>query len=479
MSIGPYSSLISSVSAPLGSAGALLKDPNAAVASAAGDTQYALAGLFPPASGPTDTTSVLGSVGSLTSSVSSYTTTKLSGLTTELPVLNAALAAQDKINTIDQIATNGAASNAIPPATAIANAFKPASVPTCPPLSGPSGPFSALMSGAPAALGAVTSHSTDAIGAIPSASLTQIYATAGLPPTASPSDLLAHLKTLSPAALTVFQSTVTSLPGVGADITAAGTSLTSSVSAAASSFTSSVATEVSAVTGMFSMLTSMNFLSLLSSPNPCVSSVLNATTSTAGLDTSVLAIADKPTSYNNPVTTAVATANAVKPLAVRPLEPQKEPIPPAVNTDRYEQSAGTPSIDSMKAMVASNYFDPLQALKAAAAAEINTIENWKVANQYLNKQQAAGATPANPGGTSTDPAAIAAWNDVFAAYVPQRDHYNNVTLPPVTAAEKLYTSVFLEYNRRRTYGKHPYTTMQAQGVLISPTSQTTYLDSTV
>lgn len=459
-----YSSMLTSVSIPFGSPGSILQDPNATAQAASASFQANMGSLFDPGD------PALTAASTLTASTTTYTNTKMGKLMSELPILNAAQAAQDRVKQIDSLAAG------TPPNITDATdaAFPKSATSGCSGTSSVGSGFAALTSGVKSALSGVTTAFSSALFGNPTTKAAAIASIPGIPPSPTQAQFEAALAAANPAQLAAMKASAElASPGVFATV---GSTVSGAIASVSSTFDAAKTAADNAVKSAFATLTGGNFLGMMNSTNPCVQSLLTDAVNPAQVDSRALGVSSMPAStINAPAVVATQQVQAGNRLQERAIVPtNKVPTPPASTADLYTNA----ELAGFKAMLASAYYDPLQQMKADAAAWVKTnVEDWKASVNYQQKQTAAGATVAVPGGTSTVQADLDAWNAVYQSYIPKRDYYNNTLLPPIKAAEATYKAAYYEYGLRSTYGKHPYTTCAAQGVTIKVESQTTLLDS--
>ncbi len=257
----------------------------------------------------------------------------------------------------------------------------------------------------------------------------------------------------------------------------------------ASAFGTLVSDAATSLAKSFSFITGANTVNMLNSTNPCVQKVMAAAIAPAAVDENALSAAQglKDKTISLPGNESIAAANMTKTLEVG--SAVNNPVVPAAQV----------SAPTTGPVVVPYTSDELAGFREQVTAQNNlvlswkqqsatwyktNVEDWKISVQYELKKTNAGATTANPYGTSTNPVYIAEWKAVYDGnpapdnYVTKRDYFNSFYLPPALDLEKTNRDIQSEYKQRAKYGKYPYTYQIAQGYPISADQEYTLLDST-
>ena len=426
-----------------------------------------------------DGTTALATLDALSADISSAVVAKAGNIATELPMVNAAVNVTDNAAKVDAIASGNF--SALPDPLAVAATH----VNVC---ANPN--FAKGFSIITDSNGMLTST----IGLIGTAFDPSIFsglysAVSSITGTAitSGTTFLTCLGTLTGANVTAVSAALNSLALASSDLVAAMQTafgvVTGHLVDLSTSFTAKVAECASTVSAAFTTVKSNSLLSLISAPiNSLIGSVLSACVNTSAVNLASFAIS-KALSTNQlkfPGDVSVQmSSNAAT------LNPNPETVAPSgSNTPVTSAALSSATMYSTSQMVAfSNAVDAAKNASidthAACAAWLKTnLEDWKLTVNFAAKKDAAGYTKASPDGTSTDPAAIAAWIDVRDVQRAIVAEYNHVIILPAKAAYATWEQIVNENYLRLTYGTHPYTTLAAMGQPVPDADQTTLLDST-
>lgn len=467
------SSLVGSLNIPVGQLGSFFVDPNAAALAAQTDLQSRMSTLMAGVPSVNDMTA---SFSSVVDSTTAYTTEKLSKIKTELPTmlsvttsvdqLNQRIAQADNILTPSVDAAKAAIDAAFPPGLAAVTVG-------CPSINDA---FKALTEGVTDAFDSVTAGIEDMFNTMSDTLKDALEAVMG--PIADGKAFVEELLKLPQAAISALGATITSLvqtvQEVADEMAAKVTGMVDAAKQALEDFAAVVESEAKALLDAVSTLINVNFMSMFNSTNDCVKQLMGKVSNPAVATPEAMTVATTPpTEVEEPTSNAIAVAASGAKLEERPIVSDTKIPPPTQISNKYTDS----EIDALKEKTLP-YYDEMQTKKKEAAVWLKSnVEDWKVAVDYQGKQVAAGATTANPEGTSTDKAAIAAWDDVYKQYQPKRNTYNNDYAIPANKARALYQEVYAEFNSRKQFGKTPYTNMAARGFTIPADRQTTFLDS--
>ncbi len=302
-------------------------------------------------------------------------------------------------------------------------------------------------------------------------------------------ELLALLNSPTPAISAAVSGVVIGDAGVLNALKSAFTNTQTTVGNMASAFGTLVSDAATSLAKSFSFITGANTVNMLNSTNPCVQKVMAAAIAPAAVDENALSAAQglKDKTISLPGNESIAAANMTKTLEVG--SAVNNPVVPAAQV----------SAPTTGPVVVPYTSDELAGFREQVTAQNNlvlswkqqsatwyktNVEDWKISVQYELKKTNAGATTANPYGTSTNPVYIAEWKAVYDGnpapdnYVTKRDYFNSFYLPPALDLEKTNRDIQSEYKQRAKYGKYPYTYQIAQGYPISADQEYTMLDST-
>lgn len=466
-------SVIGSISIPVGMPGSFFIDPNAAGLAASNELQGCMATLFAGVPSVGDMTE---SFSAVVTSTTAYTTDKLSKMPTELPMMQsvtASVAALKQRSAQSEVILEPSDQTS---QDAIDSAFPPGSeafATGCPNISDA---FKALTEGVQAAFDGIQDGIASMFEGLTGPIKDALEAVLG--PLADGQQAIKNLLALPQAALQALSATVTSMvqtiAEVAAEMAQAVTDMVGSATAALNEFASSVLEEAKALRDAAAALINVNFLSMFGSLNDCVQQMMGKVSNPAVATNDVKNVVTvSPAQVNQPTTNAIAQASTGADLEQRPIVPDTSIPPPTGIPNPYCED----ELEAIKSNMLP-YFDDLQTQRKNAASWLKTnVEEWKESVQWQQKQVAAGATTANPDGTTTDPVAKAAWDQVYQQYIPKRDQYNNVIATPLRVSQFVYTQVAAEYTARKQFGKTPYTNMASRGIVVPETKQTTFLDT--
>jgi hypothetical protein len=245
-----------------------------------------------------------------------------------------------------------------------------------------------------------------------------------------------------------------------------------------------VVTADNAVKDAISTVTGSSFVSMLTSKVPEIANVMKAVVDTSAIDHKAITISEaiKAGSIKLPGAESIAAVTSGAPTPAMPeasvsVKQMIEPAPGKPECVNYTKA----ELDGFQTTV-----DNAMAASAAYNAEFaqwskTNIEDWKISVDYNAKKKAAGATADNLHGTSTDPAVMAAWDQVYfqpGGYVGRRDEFNLTRLPESRRLAALANAMKAEKTKRYMFGKFPYTFAESLGKIYPEAEQTTLLDST-
>lgn len=467
-----FDTIIKSVGLPATDPLSFFKNPTTSVTLDSTDLQSRMGSIFPASMFPVGTNPIESATSVTTMSVT-YSSTKMTSIVTELPMMNGASQAAAQMSahatTLDAV-QNPAASSAAAITAAFSQSTKGPQA-GCPSVSDG---FKALLHGVADAAHAVETGIGSSIAGASAAVKSVISSVIG-PFTDGPS-FIAAIKAATPSQLTALTASIEAAGAtILADLQSAGGALSSAAGSALTSLTTAISDEAKAVADSLKYLVGANMLNLFSGGSDCTKTVLGSVVNPTVVPPDTAQILASPvTSYTTPTTDAIATVSPVREIAPGVHLKQKDP-PPAPTGDYipYTESE-LDGFDTTIQNARENYSDH----KSTVATWVKTnIEDWKVANGYQSKGVAAGASDAVPYGTSTDPAVLLAWKTVKDQADVLTNTYNTQQLPPLKEEARILALYVKERDRRRQFGKEPYSYLAAHGMPVPDDQQTTYLDS--
>jgi len=494
------SSMIASATTPLGSIGSLYKLPATVELNdfSTANGSYDIFGQAMVISDPGfDPSALTGSMTTAVSDISTQLTAKINEIPNQLAFVSSAAALQIRVTEIDAIVSGTGypdiINKAFPspgdcPTVSIKDSFKTITE------------TGAMVAGKINAMGS----SLDVSGAL--APMITAIQTAGGPIIASGKELLAYVANAPAAVVTAIKNSITASPTMVASLKGSFASAQSDVGNLTTDFSAAVVTEANAVAAASNFVKGQDVVNLISSSNPCINNVMANSVNPAQVDVIAVEVSNMSLKKEivlpgQPTIVAVA-ANAEVPV-ITPVQTapaaQAIPVPPgAIVPYTYDEVSDLlfPPVKAQEKIV-------IKITNAVAEFRKTYVEDWINTNQYEGKKLAAGAGGANTEGTSTDPAKIAAWKDVYDArpggdiagpfgpennytlptptapygYVQIREYVNSTVVPVLRQALLLLSSMKFEKSARVLYGKYPYTYMISVGRDVLPIQQYTYLDS--
>lgn len=451
---------------------AFFVNPTTAATADSTDLQSRMGSIFPASMFPVGSNPIESATSVTTMSIS-YSSTKMTSIVTELPMMNGASQAAAQLSahaaTLDAV-QNPTASSAAAITAAFSQTTKGPQA-GCPSVSDG---FKALLHGVSDAAHAVETGIGSSIAGASDAVKSLISSVIG--PFADGPSFITAIKGASSGQLAAL---TTSIEAAGAtilaDLQSAGGALSSAAGSALSGLTSAIADEAKAVADSLAYLVGANMLNLFSGGSDCTKTVLSSVVNPTIVPPDTASILASPvTSYTTPTTDAIATVTPVREIAPGVHLKVKDP-PPAPTGDYipYSQTE-LDGFDDTVQNARETYSDD----KSTAATWVKTnIEDWKVANGYQAKGVAAGASDTVPYGTSTDPAVLLAWKTVKDQADVLTNTYNTTILPPLKEEARILALYVKERDRRKQFGKEPYSYLAAHGMPVPDDQQTTYLDS--
>lgn len=440
--------------------------------------------------------------------ITSQLTTKISAISTELPLALAAQKQENITQTVDAILTKNASNVVDPIQTAFPAPVTPGGTVPCPgnhvaDVMAPVTKANAEVAKAVTEtakkfdLNAATAPLYAAINSIPGLSSSPITDGAGLLKA-----LGSIPASLSGAVSSAISGVMSSNPGIVTNLKASfadvytpaipdpsnplGPPLQAAKGAVAdlgSSFNKMIEDSTAAVAKSFAVVTGANTVKLINSTNPCVAEVMAAVVNTEAVDNNAIVLSE---AVKNRVIDAPGQAVIEQVNVPAPLDPVTPFKPKVTTTDLIEPAAPkrpecVPYSKSEMSVLATKVKVEEQAfsgLKAAQADELKKIQDWMKSVNYDGKKLAANSTKENPLGSSSDTEALNEWKPVYVEYLFRRDNFNNNVLPAYNAAVKKINEIRDEYQARNIYGKNPYTFAISRGIAWPEDKQTVWLDTT-
>lgn len=280
------------------------------------------------------------------------------------------------------------------------------------------------------------------------------------------------------------RSTSQAYPSIASGITSSVASASNAIASAQEEFTNLVQTEVDALAGITKQINSMQIISLLNSNSTCVKNVMSTIARPEAINPVVLDTLKNPREFTVDKEEAVAVVTSLQPIpSAEPIEIHEPPPPPSVDSQQYNQE----ELDEMYVKCMGKNAETKAKKEEAAEYYSTEIMAWWREVKYFDVRRAVWNPDANgfwdvesdefKAGAST--AQINQYKTLRTEYLQRRDQYNNVKLAAVKTAAALEDEYFLEFNRRKRYGRNVYTNMANAGTYSSSVSDTTYLDSSV
>lgn len=223
-----------------------------------------------------------------------------------------------------------------------------------------------------------------------------------------------------------------------------------------------------------------HLVSMLTSSNPFVKSILDNVIDTSTIDNRAVTLKAEVESKTIALPGVVSIDTAVKPQAeiseaapdnsITSITTPGPEAPPKVYYTNDETTALRHALDTIK-----NLRDTT--LEAYTTYLKINVEDWKISVGYAAALAAAGYTKEEPYGTTTDRAALDAWKPLLeeqrVRMAASRELY-------VAYSRAFYTALAArdEFRRRCIYGKYPYSHMKLLGFTFTLEEETTLLDTT-
>lgn len=249
----------------------------------------------------------------------------------------------------------------------------------------------------------------------------------------------------------------------------------------ASGFSSIVDAAKGAMATAMSVISGNQLLSILSSPNSLVQSVLGKVIDTSTLDLNAIDL--KNAVEGNKVSLPGGEALVLSAKgSTADAETVSDKVVPAVNIVAPVNASYVPytiaEINEFSRLADVQLGVAVSAHKVAAEwAKIN-LEDWKVSTGYRAAKVRAGWTEQSPFGTSTDPVILEEWRILLTECRRRFAEYN---AGPGKARAVEYTKhdeMVDEWTARSKYGKYPYTYQESIGTVLKDSNKTTHFDTT-
>lgn len=469
-----FQSMITASSIPMGSPGSLFKNPaeeGLAKFSASKDS-FSVFGDAMVISDPLfDPTTLLDAMTDQSTTINTELRGQIEKLPSNLSIMTAASDASQQIQSVDSMLSDNP--NA-PFPDVISDAFPANGCPT-PSISTAFG----TITGSNAMVNDSVSSMGSSLDMITLQPVTIAIKNAGGPNITTGEQLLEYLGSASNAVKAAVTAVVAGSTTIVNSLKQSFSASITSVTDLGNTFAESVVADSTIISNSLKQLKGFSSIQMLKSNDPCVQTVMNNVIDQNMVDQKALVISDNLQQTLVPGQPSVEKVQegtelpSIEPTIDTPQAAEVVKASPikVPYTDNQYTSIMVPILQAQSALVT-------QLQKANAEWLKTNVEDWKISVNYQAKKVAAGATEANPYGTSTDPAVLAAWKAVYDVYVTKRDYFNGTLLPPDKAERKKFDEMNSEKKDRLLYGRYPYTYMNSIGIEVPPDEQYTYLDST-
>lgn len=222
-------------------------------------------------------------------------------------------------------------------------------------------------------------------------------------------------------------------------------------------------------------------VSMLSSPNAFVQSILGKVVNTSTLDLGAIDLKNAVESNKISLPAGESLAISAK-GSVANVETISDNIVPAVNIIAPVNSSYVPyTITEINefSRLTNVQLDICKSVHKQAAEWVQTnLEDWKVSTGYRAAKVQAGYTKDAPFGTTTDPAILESWR-IQLTECRRRTAEYEAGIGAIRAREYTkHDEMSDEWVARSKYGKYPYTYQESIGTQLNPSDKTTHLDTT-